>query len=60
MLSKSCIDSEAFQTLESDLNKLRYENLKLQKELKKSQENLALRGQVITFHQNLFIKTINN
>ena len=52
MLSKSCIDSEAFQTLESDLNKLRYENLKLQKEIKKSQENLALRGQVII----LFIK----
>lgn len=47
---------QTIQILESDVTKLRFENIKLEKELKKLQENLSLRSQV--FFSNKILKYI--
>ena len=47
ILEKSHRLESQLKVYESDIDKLRFENLKLEKTLKTLQESLALRGQVI-------------
>ena len=50
LLEKELKMQELLKIYESDIDKLRFENLKLEKALKSLQETLASRGQVFIFY----------